>query len=81
MLYKPTTKVQLDMISMISSIILSWRNTNDISSPTIGSDIYQELSKIEIDHELKRSYIREVESTILQLLSQIRDVKPLNDVK
>jgi hypothetical protein len=39
---KPTEK-QIKAIDTIVSIVKSWKNTNDISSPTVGSDIHEFL--------------------------------------
>ena len=39
---KPTEK-QIKAIDTIVSIVKSWKNTNDISSPTVWSDIHEFL--------------------------------------
>lgn len=39
---KPT-KRQIKAIDTIVSIVNTWKNTNDISSPTVGSDIHEFL--------------------------------------
>lgn len=39
---KPTER-QIKAIDTIVSIVKSWKNTNDISSPTVESDIHEFL--------------------------------------
>lgn len=40
---KPTQK-QIELINTIISIVSSWKNTNDIGSPTHYSDIDEEVN-------------------------------------
>lgn len=39
---KPT-EIQIKTIDTIVSIVKSWKNTNDINSPTLSSDIQEEI--------------------------------------
>lgn len=39
---KPT-EIQIKAIDTIVSIVKSWKNTNDINSPTLNSDIQEEM--------------------------------------
>jgi len=61
---KPTIN-QKDLIEIVSSIIDGWRNTNDISSPTIQSDIKEELSKIDyLTTQDKKKLTNEIQSIL-----------------
>lgn len=63
----PTEK-QKELIAIISGIIKSWGRTNDISSPTLRSDIKEEINKIEYlsDRDKQKLYdeIRHILGTI-----------------
>jgi hypothetical protein len=39
------TENQEDLIETISDIIGTWKNSNDLSSPTVRSDIKEEINK------------------------------------
>ena len=64
----PATKLQKELMSYIANIILSWRETNDMSSPTMQSDIMEELRKVQMDYELSDEYINWLELKISDIL-------------
>lgn len=43
--------MRTEIINMVLSIIESWKNTNDINSPTLYSDILEELKKLDISED------------------------------
>lgn len=43
--------MRTEIINTVLSIIESWKNTNDINSPTLYSDILEELKKLDISED------------------------------
>ena len=43
--------MKTEIINTVLSIIESWKNTNDINSPTLYSDILEELKKLDISED------------------------------
>lgn len=69
---KPTEK-QVKVIDTILSIIKSWKNTNDINSPTNSSDIHEYLfNELEILGIITLCEREEIEDIITDLLYSIQ---------
>lgn len=74
LLMKPNHK-QIEIAQMLKSIIGSWITTNDITSPTHGSDQYHELMKL-VDYEiLTEDQVNVIEDNLIDILNCIRTVK------
>lgn len=43
--------MRTEIINTVLGIIGSWKNTNDINSPTLYSDILEELKKLDISED------------------------------
>lgn len=69
---KPSEK-QIRIINKILFIIGSWRNSNDINSPTVNSDIYEELDIIP-EEELNEMNKIFISDKLLELLNKIREL-------
>jgi hypothetical protein len=71
---KPTEK-QIKVIDTILSIIKTWKNTNDIDSPTHNSDIYEFIyANLGIDDIITQYYCKELEYKLRDLLYTIQIV-------
>lgn len=69
--YKPFTKKQKEVIRVTAGIVNLWLNSNDISSPTMRSDIWEELWKLDGVSELD---LYEIEAILNRLLTVIQYV-------
>lgn len=70
--FKPTNELQNELIRSIESIIRSWRNTNDISSPTHFGDIWEEMNKYKYDERIEISAVDDIAISLEHILKQIR---------
>ena len=43
--------MRTEIINTVLSIIESWKNTNDLNSPTLYLDIHEELKKLDISED------------------------------
>lgn len=68
---KPTEK-QIKVIDTILSIIKTWKNTNDISSPTHSLDMHDFLYELECEDVISSSITDELEITLTNLLYKIQ---------
>lgn len=72
--YKPFTTKQKNVIREVAGIVSSWRNSNDISSPTMYSDIWEELSRVGMEHDIPESQLEDIEKILGKLLTVIQHV-------
>jgi len=63
---------QIESINLIISIIESWKNTNDINSPTHESDINEELRKLDF---LKLNHHNNIKDILSYLWTIVTDIK------
>lgn len=70
---KPTDK-QIKIIDCIISIVKSWKNTNDISSPTLQSDISEEINS-ELLEDLSECRLFILQTELERLLLVIQNTK------
>ena len=70
---KPTEK-QLKVIDSVLSIIKTWKNTNDITSPTHHSDCYDFLRSDLMD-DLDDEAIDEIHNKTMDLWFLINNIK------
>ena len=69
---KPTEK-QIKVIDTILSIIKTWKNTNDISSPTHSLDMHDFLyADLECEDIIRPSITDELEDSLRNLLYTIQ---------
>ena len=67
-----TTPLQDRLIDSIVFIMKCWKNSNDFSSPTLHTDIYQEMNKFYYDG-LKFEYVEKISDRISSILTLIQD--------
>jgi len=70
--FKPTNELQTELIRSIESIIRSWRNTNDISSPTHFGDIWEEMNKYKYDDRFPADGVDDIATHLEHIFNQIR---------
>ncbi|MBO7692960.1 MAG: hypothetical protein J6Y28_01670 [Acholeplasmatales bacterium] len=71
---KPTEK-QIQVIDVILSIIKTWKNTNDINSPTHTVDIHEFLyADLEIEDLIYSAETEELENSLCNLLYTIQTI-------
>lgn len=71
---KPTEK-QIKVIDSILSIIETWKNTNDIYSPTHSCDMHQFIyADLGADDIITQFYCKEIEYKLEDLLYTIQEV-------
>lgn len=68
---KPTSK-QKEIIKRIIIEVGYWATTNDISSPTHGSDLTHELEKFEEDFGMSKKDYLEIDTHLWQIFNIIR---------
>ena len=66
---------QIYALESIQFLVSCWSNTNDINSPTIGSDINEEMDKLYYDEILSEEEIDGIVSDLSDLLNKIRKLK------
>ena len=70
---KPTDK-QLKAIDCILSIIETWKNTNDITSPTHFVDI-EEFTQADLMDEIDDSIMFDIQDDLSSLLRTINEIE------
>lgn len=68
---KPT-EIQIKTIDTIVSIVKSWKNTNDINSPTLISDIQEEMYS-NLSDDMSYEEMDELSSVLEDLLWLIKE--------
>ncbi len=71
---KPTHK-QIEIAKMVKTLVGYWITTNDITSPTHGSDEHDELMKLVYDDILSEEEIEVIETALNNILYIINKVK------
>lgn len=68
-------EIQKKLVESISGIVSSWGTTNDINSPTHGSDMTEELDKFYLDDDLSKEEIKEISDNLSDILNKIKSKK------
>jgi hypothetical protein len=68
-------KKQSSAIESLKFIVSTWEKTNDINSPTLGSDVNEEFDKLYYDDILSEDEIDGITSDIFNLLGKIQRLK------
>lgn len=68
-----TTPLQDRLIDSITFIVKSWKNSNDLSSPTVHIDIGEELQKFTYDG-IDPDYLGAIETRLINVLDLLRYV-------
>ena len=70
---KPTER-QIKAIDTIVSIVKSWKNTNDFYSPTLDSDIHEELFGLWCD-DISSEDIDNLSTELEDLFMRIKEIE------
>lgn len=73
--YKPFTTKQKNVISAIAAIVASWATSNDISSPTMQLDIWEDLKRVGWENGIPiEPDLNDLERKLCALLNSVKNV-------